>query len=408
MPAAPNRARLAERPAGKPDPRPRVLSLLYNDIRRDSRAARISDALGEEYRVEVFSIAPGRRGRPVTGRFELTEAALDHTGRFPRSKYVIFWARALLHALPRRFDAVHCHDIFPLVPAALISRIQGIPLVYDAHELVDHMRERPTLLGRFWDACHRWAVRRADLVITANKSRAEYLMKAGYTPRVPPVSVMNIGSWETAPARDLSGRADLGWEADDCVVIYQGYVAEARHIPTLIEAFTHLPNRFKLLLVGDGPALPKIKERVQAPVFAGRVRTTGYVTKERVLALQSLSDIGVMMYKGNVLNNFYCAPNKLFDYIAAEIPIVTNDLPEIRNLLRDWPVGCIADDVTPEGLARAIQQAEHLTTSSMVYEQIRESYNWPAEAEHLRRAYRGSVFPAASTSSDTSIGNGVG
>ena len=364
----------------------RILSIVYNDIRRDARVSRMSDALGAEYEVEVLSVSPSRRDPVARGRYALSEIPLDHTGGFARSKYLIFWLRALLHGLFRRYDAVHCHDIYPIVPAALLARLGGVPLIYDAHELVDHVRLRPTLLGRFWDASHRWAVRRADHVITPNESRARFLVKNGYQPRRPPTSIMNIPDDSSAGRSTGRSRTELGLSTSAFVVIYQGWIAEDRFTPSLVRAFDHLPEDFHLVLIGDGPAMPQVRELLGGGL-ARKVHAIGYIPKDEVLDYLAVSDLGVMLYDGRALNNYYCAPNKLFDYINARIPIVANDLPEVNRLLKGRGIGVIAGGTDPGALAAAILEARDLAPECRAFDALRGEYRWEAEAEKLCRLY---------------------
>lgn len=374
--------------------RKRVLTFVYNDIRRDSRVFRMSDALADEHDVAVVSLAPERRPREDSGRFSLSEVTLDHVGRFARTKYVLFWMAALWRGLFRRCDAVHCHDVYPLVPAAVLARLKGVPLVYDAHELVDHVRLRPTLLGRFWDACHRWAVRRAEHVITPNESRARFLVEQGYGPRRPPVPIRNIPDAAPVCGPAKLSRGELGFGESDFVVIYQGWIAADRFSAELVQAFASLPDDYRLVLIGDGPAMPRVRELLTGDL-ARRVHVTGYVPKDRVLDYLAVSDLGVMLYDGRVLNNYYCAPNKLFDYINAGIPVVANELPEVRRLVEEWRIGVIAGGTDPEALAAAIREARSLDPPVESFRSLRREHTWAREAEKLLRLYREEVFARA-------------
>lgn len=369
-----------------------ILSMVYNDILRDSRVARMSDAIGRDTPVEVLSVAPERRTASAPGEFELTEIRLDPRGRFPRSKYIVYWLRALLHAIPRRYSAVHCHDVYPLVPAVIVAWLKRIPLIYDAHELVDHVRLRPTLIGRFWDLCHRLAIRKADYVITPNESRALFLVERGYSPRRPPLPIMNIPDFGEVPGASSATRAEFGLSADDIVVIYQGWIADDRFSTDLVEAFSLLPHRFRLLLVGDGPAMPRV-HALLAQDPERRVIATGYVPKRKVVEYLGISDMGIILYDGRVLNNYYCAPNKLFDYINAGIPIVANDLPELRRVVEAAPgVGVIAAGTDAPALASAILDAHRLPAGSTAFEELRARHTWSGEAEKLRRFYAEEVL----------------
>ena len=372
----------------------RVLAVVYNDILRDARVRRITEELASRYEVHLVSVAPPGRAQDSPARFRLTELAIDHTGRAPRAKYVLFWGLFFFWALFRRFDVIHCHDVYPLPPAMLLAWVRRVRLVYDAHELVDHTRPRQTFLGRFWDRMHRLGIRRADLVITANESRARFLVEHGYEPRRAPVSIMNVGvPANPSPARAAAGRERAGFGANDFVVIYQGRVSPGRKTVELLEAFVLLPDDYRLLLVGDGPSMRDVERRRVELGLEARVRLTGYIPKDDVLEYVEASDAGVVLYDGALLNNYYCAPNKVFDYINAGIRVVGNDLPELRRLVQEPGVGVIARDATPEGLAEALIRVRKMDVPQSAFEALRSRYNWTREAEKLRAAYETLLEP---------------
>ena len=47
----------------------------------------------------------------------------------------------------------------------------------------------------------------------------------------------------------------------------------------------------------------------------------------------------VVPYQATCLNNFICTPNKMFEYIAAGLPILANDLPEMRKFIAGYDIG---------------------------------------------------------------------
>lgn len=373
--------------------RPGILAMVYNDIRRDARVRQISEALTDQYDVTLISIAPPGAGPPPPGSFRIVELPIDHLGRFPRTKYVLYWLRSFLRARSLAFDAIHCHDVYPLPVAGVLARLRGVPLIYDAHELVDHVRAPQTLMGRFWDAAHRRGVRSAELVIAANPSRARFLQEEGYHPRRPPVSVMNVGGMSSATGGALhQTREDVGVPEEAYLVIYQGWIAGGRHSVALVEAMARLEDRLHLLMVGDGPAMPAVRRRVQDLSLEGRVHLTGYLPKERVLELVAASDVGIVLYDDRVLNNYYCAPNKLFDYLGAGIPVVASDLPEPRRVIEGTGVGVLVGGPAPEGIAAAIRRAMGLRPPATAFEAIRARFSWGGEVQRLLAAYS-SVLP---------------
>ena len=56
-------------------------------------------------------------------------------------------------------------------------------------------------------------------------------------------------------------------------------------------------------------------------------------------------------------NHRLALPNKVFEYIAAGVPVVVSDLPELRRLVEEHGVGWTADARRPAALAEALATA---------------------------------------------------
>lgn len=85
-----------------------------------------------------------------------------------------------------------------------------------------------------------------------------------------------------------------------------------------------------LLLVGDGPALPRVKQLVEARGLAARVTCTGAVPHDRVPALIDAMDVAVMPAAAG-----YASPLKLFEYMAAGLPMVVPRQANILEIVSD-------------------------------------------------------------------------
>jgi glycosyltransferase involved in cell wall biosynthesis len=88
---------------------------------------------------------------------------------------------------------------------------------------------------------------------------------------------------------------------------------------------------------------------------AGRVICLPPVPSDRVVAEARVADVGLWTLLANVGLNFELAlPNKVFEYLAAGLPVLAADLPEVRQLIDQYGVGCCFDLTAPDSIARAI------------------------------------------------------
>jgi glycosyltransferase involved in cell wall biosynthesis len=109
-----------------------------------------------------------------------------------------------------------------------------------------------------------------------------------------------------------------------------------------------------LVILGDGLLVRKLKKIAALQGLNARVYFHDAVPQNELLTLTASADAGVIPYQANCLNNLYCTPNKLFEFIAAGIPIIATDLPEIRNLVEGNSVGMVGDTSSPRAMAGLI------------------------------------------------------
>lgn len=136
----------------------------------------------------------------------------------------------------------------------------------------------------------------------------------------------------------------------------------------------------RLVLIGDGPMLPVIRERVRAAGLEERVLFTGRVPHGELPAYIAAFHVGVMPD-----SNDYGSPMKIFEYMAMGKPVVVPDYPPLLDVVRDGREGRIFR-------ARDVQQlAQCLTTllsdddayrrmSREARRRIEGVHNWRANA----------------------------
>jgi hypothetical protein len=86
-------------------------------------------------------------------------------------------------------------------------------------------------------------------------------------------------------------------------------------------------------------------------------RVLASVPLERLLEHTREADVGVSMLEDTCENHRLALPNKVFEYLAAGVPVVLNDLPELRRLVGQYGIGWVAEGASPERLAATLRTA---------------------------------------------------
>jgi glycosyltransferase involved in cell wall biosynthesis len=103
------------------------------------------------------------------------------------------------------------------------------------------------------------------------------------------------------------------------------------------------------------------------------------------------ADIGIIPYVPSNLNNYYCSPNKLFEYVHAGLAVVTSDLPFLRQFVVGNGVGVVFDPRDPAAIARSVNfvsEEENLLRFKRQAREVRKYYAWGNEKNRLYAAIR--------------------
>ena len=191
----------------------------------------------------------------------------------------------------------------------------------------------------------------ADIVISANDTfRNIAIDRCGKSPHdvITVYSVPDVARVKRVPPSEQlrnGARVVLG---------YIGIISDQDGVDHLVRMLHHLVvdhrcREIGAVIVGDGPALPEVRQLARDLQLQEYITFTGYLRGNDLLAALSTFDIGIIPDPVNEYND-KISMNKVFEYSALGVPTVAYDLSETRRLL-----GATARyaDATPAGLARA-------------------------------------------------------
>jgi glycosyltransferase involved in cell wall biosynthesis len=119
-----------------------------------------------------------------------------------------------------------------------------------------------------------------------------------------------------------------------CVIGFVGSLKPWHGVETLFEAFaTLLTRRFAvhLIVVGEGPVREALEGVARERGLTTHVTFAGAVAHADVPAWLSLMDIATAPYTPQP--DFYFSPLKLFEYMAAGVPVVAGRIGQLEELL---------------------------------------------------------------------------
>ena len=379
----------------------------------DVRVAKVAGSLTAAG-YEVHLVARNRDRRPL--REELPEAVVHRLRPWPvgsrlnaASMFPAFfnprWAHAIHHvARHEHTDLILVRDI-PLAPTAIaVGRLLGLPTVLDMAENYPAMTQSlyDYEVNGSWDflvrnpavvrAIERWVLRHVDGVLVVVEESRDRLVALGY----PGERIAIVGN---TPLLDRLSTVPPHLHADGPLhLTYLGLLEAPRGLGVVIEALSRAIARgiaVRLTIIGDGRDRAVFERQVRdLGLSPTAVQFLGHVPNAEALRLVARADIGLVPHPADEFWNS-TIPNKLFDYMAAGLAIITSDARPAARIVKETATGEVFPSGDPAGLEVAIERlcdpARRAACGERGRAAIRDRYNWESDSVRLLEALRRST-----------------
>ncbi|AFZ25407.1 glycosyltransferase [Cylindrospermum stagnale PCC 7417] len=128
-------------------------------------------------------------------------------------------------------------------------------------------------------------------------------------------------------------------------------------LPILTEAFARLHQQVphaRLLIVGDGPERENLESELSARGLNSHTQFTGAVNPDQVPKLLAAMDVAVAPYPAQA--DFYFSPLKVYEYMAAGLPVVVSRIGQLVDLIDPGVNGILCPPGDAIALADALAQ----------------------------------------------------
>jgi glycosyltransferase involved in cell wall biosynthesis len=394
----------------------RVLMLVENNsYPRDPRVRREAEVL-KNAGYEVAVISPAEKNQQwrekVNGiqvyRYPAPPPANGMAGYLYEYSYSMMsmFLLSLLVWFQQGFDVIHvANPPDTLVFIAAFYKLLGKRFIYDHHDLAPEMyyarfpQGGNRLVYRALLFCEKLSCRLADRVIATNASyKAVEMSRGGVAEKR--VTIVRNGPVlkRVQPANPdwrLKNRAEL-------IIAYAGIIGVQDGVDFLLRALRHLvydlrKTNMLCIIIGDGDALPRLKQLGQELGITDYVYFTGWIEDPEIYASYiATADICVDSSPSNPYND-RCTTIKMMEYMAASKPIVAFDLPEHRFTAQSSAIYARANDEAE--FAKAIAELmgdapRRRSMGSAGRHRVEHELAWHYCAPKLLDAYSGLVSEA--------------
>lgn len=274
-------------------------------------------------------------------------------------------------------EVLFSNDLDTLIPNYFVAKLQRKELIFDSHELFSEIPElkHRKLIKQFWLTIERWILPRLTKVITVSDA-----IKKHYK---------NLYGIEAVVIRNLPLEKSVHQQSfpfpteNKNIILYQGAVNIGRGIELMIETIKLLDNCV-LVIIGAGDIIEVLKQKVSSQTLENKVRFMGKVLPKDLKQFTPNATIGLSLEEDIGLNYRYALPNKLFDYIQAEVPVIVADLPEMKKLVETYQVGEILWERSPKSLAKLILKVIS-NNYTIALQKAKRELTWTREKDKLIR-----------------------
>lgn len=372
----------------------KILHLSPTDIRYDSRILKelkavrkienttliafgIDDSEGHKYQTEqmpfikVFNIATKNLKflpRPVRYFLNLIEAFIRMV--FPGIKY--------------KPDVIHCHDTLYLPIAKMIKLFCGSKLIYDAHELESDKAGQSKILSKYTLFIEKMLWKDIDVLISVSPSIIDWYDK--HLGKKESLLILNSPLLDTSPKESIKNnylREKFNIPEGKKIFLYLGIISEVgRGVNLYLDVFQRNEIDSHIVFIGYGEYVDEIKK---IALNNDNIHYHPAVPHHQVVEVSTSADVGLCLVEAVSLSDYYCLPNKLFEYAFSELYILASDFPDIKKIVDEYNLGKCSG-LNAESLFEIVKGVEDSDLDNRVKKEL-YPLSWNFQESELLKMY---------------------
>ena len=305
-----------------------------------------------------------------------------------RFRYFEWMFKILLSTYSSDILVVQAHSLRALPVAALIKFLRGSKLVYDAHELETEsngLKGQRKILYKFIE---KSSIGFVDATIVVSDPISDWYANHYSIKR--PYVIKNIVNMQQQDVKLIDSNNNLkaifNISESEILFIYVGGLFRGRGVEILLNAFSRTPSDKHIVFMGYGDFEDKIKDYQSK---FSNIHFQPAVAPNLVINYTQTANIGISLIENICLSYYYCLPNKVFEYLSSELPIIVSDFPEMGKLVDDYNCGWKVD-VDSDSLLKLINNItwEDIEQKKDNAKLAKQSLGWEYEGQKFVDIYK--------------------
>lgn len=285
-------------------------------------------------------------------------------------------------------DVINIHQvkILPVMPVLWLLGIK-VKYIYDTHELeTETISLEGSKLKPLYKAIENACIRRFALTIVVTDSISRwYQTKYGIN------NIVTVRNCPVAPSTTINEdlfRINLGIGENVMIFLYQGGISKGRGVELILKSFSENPSKEKcIVFLGYGPLENLVKEYSEQHE---NIYFHPAVSPDLLLNYTSSADVGLSLIENTCLNEDYCLPNKLFEYIMAQKPVIVSDLKDQREFVNQNKIGVVMEEFSSDALTKMVSSFtwDYLNDFKKHLRKAKNDNHWGIEESKMVLAYK--------------------
>ncbi len=298
--------------------------------------------------------------------------------------FIFYNILSIMFLLKIKPNYINYHSI-TVINLSIIGKLFKSVNIYDAHELETERVNVHGMKKLIFKLIERFFIMFIDKILVVNESiMNEYKKKY---PNKTLTFVLNTfdKNINNSTTNNLSLRDEFNIPNNKTIYIYQGLINQGRGIEIILETFKKMPSKY-IVFMGFGPLQKKVMEfsrHYENIIFKKAVK------QDQILSITRSADIGISLIENTCKSYYLSLPNKIFEYLSSDIPIIVSDFPEMSAVINKYNCGwkVIPSVEKLKFLLNSINKKDIKLKSKNITKAI-DAYSWENESLKLDMLYK--------------------
>jgi len=301
--------------------------------------------------------------------------------------FYLFFAKILFQKLLKTKSSIYiAEDIYTLPIVTFIAKLKRAKLYYNSREFyafIAGLRNKK-FAQSIIRVLEKFFIKKTDLVLVTGEMDAKFLQDF--------YSINNILVIRNLPVKKkpdeiINLKKKLNIPEANFILLYQGVILEGRGFKPILNTMTEIEN-IQLIVLGEGEQKQNYIRLSEQLGVNKRVHFLGTIPQDKLINYTTGADIGLALIENISKSYYYALPNKLFEYIMAGLPVISSNLPQMKNIVESYEVGEVVElekgNNLTETITELLSNKEKLKMYRENSHKAADELNWQKEYEKVR------------------------